>query len=102
MFIVSAYPLTCLISQSLQRYPPSYHFPLGSRTIFWYKDWKVIPCIVSALLPVIKGRAVLVTEYCIEAKTWFSARIPNAFVVHAVIKLALLYLPSSNGKPLCW
>ena len=70
------------------------------RTIAWYRDWKMVPWIVSVLSVVIKGSAVLVTEYCIEAKTWFVASVLSAFWIHARRKLALLYFPSSNGKPL--
>ena len=82
---------------------PLFHpVPLNSCTIVWYKDWNIVPCSVSVLSEVIKGRAVLVTEYCMEAKTWFAASVLSAFAVHARIKLALLYFPSVIGKPFPW
>ena len=53
-----------------------------------------MPCAVGALALVIIGMAVLVLEYCIEAKMRLAASVCSAILVQVDMNALLLFLPS--------
>ena len=53
-----------------------------------------MPCTVRVLALVIRGIAVSVLEYCMEAKMRLAASVCNAVLVQVDINALLLFLPS--------
>ena len=62
--------------------------------INWYWLEKVVPCTVALLPEETMGMAVLVQEYCMEAKMPLAASVCSAVAVQVAMKALSLFLPS--------